>query len=71
MTTITIPKNLIKKEKELVLIPRRQYNEFLTLEQIFKKRLSEEQDTDLAIKIYKKEKRQGKLKIIKSLADLD
>ena len=29
MTTITIPKELIRKEEELVLIPRKQYEEFL------------------------------------------
>jgi len=36
-----------------------------------KKKLLEEIDTDLAVKIYRKEKNQGKLRIIKSLADLD
>jgi len=70
MVTITIPKKLIK-EKELVLIPRKKYEEFLNLEKIIEKRLVEEADTDLAIQIYKKEKQQRKLKMIKSLADLD
>jgi len=70
MTTIIIPKKLIK-EKELVLIPRKKYEEFLNLEKITEKRLAEEADTDLAIQIYKKEKQQRKLKMIKSLADLD
>lgn len=69
MATITIPKNLIKED--LVIIPRRRYEEFLNLEEIIKKRLKEEADTDSAIKVYEKERRQGKLKIIKSLADLD
>jgi hypothetical protein len=36
----------------------------------WKKRLLEEKDTDRSIAIYKKEKRQGKLKILKSLASL-
>lgn len=35
------------------------------------KELGEEADTDLAIKIYRKEKQQEKLKTIKSLVDLD
>ena len=69
MVTITIPKKLIKDD--LVIIPRRRYTEFLNLEKILKKRLAEETDTDLAIQIYKKEKRQGKLRTIRSLADLD
>lgn len=70
MAVITIPKELTK-EKELVIIPRRKYAEFLTLEKMVKKRIIEELDTDLAIQIYKKEKRGGKLKTIKSLAALD
>ena len=70
MTTITIPKNLIKND-DLVIIPRKKYEEFLGLEKSIERRLAEESDTDLAIKIYKKEKRQGKLKIVSSLANLD
>lgn len=69
MATITIPKNLIKEK--LVLISRRKYKEFLNLEKMIEKRLVEEADTDLAIQIYKKEKQRGKLKALKSLADLD
>jgi len=70
MNTITIPKNLIKND-DLVIIPRRKYKEFLDFEKIIRKRLAEEVDIDLAIKIYEKEKQQKKLKVIKSLADLD
>ncbi len=70
MATITIPKKLIK-EKDLILIPRREYEKFLNLEKMIGKRLIEEADTDLATQIYQKEKKQGKLKAIKSLADLD
>ncbi|MEK7599095.1 MAG: hypothetical protein AAB474_01410 [Patescibacteria group bacterium] len=69
MNTITIPKNLIKND-DLVVIPRKKYEEFLNLEKTIGKRLSEEADTDLAIKIYNKEKHQKKLKTIKSLNDL-
>lgn len=70
MNTITIPKNLIK-ENDLVIIPRKKYEEFLGFEKSIEKRLAEESDTDLSIKIYKKEKRQGKLRVIGSLANLD
>lgn len=70
MATITIPEKLIK-ERELVIIPRRTYEEFITLQKTAKKRTDEERDTDTAVKIYKKEKKEGKLKAIKSLADLD
>ena len=70
MTTITIPKNLIKND-DLVIIPRKKYEEFLGLEKSIERRLADESDTVFAIKIYKKEKRQGKLKIVSSLANLD
>lgn len=70
MNTITIPRNLIRND-DLIVLPRRRYEEFLNLEKIFEKRSAEEADTDLAIQTYKKEKQQGKLKVIKSLADLD
>lgn len=70
MTTITIPKKLTRG-MELVVIPSKRYKEFLDLERIMKKRLLEEADADLAIDIYRKEKIKGKLKTIKSLADLD
>ena len=70
MTTLTFPKNLMK-DNDLVIIPRKKYEEFLGLEKIIERRLAEESDTDLAIKTYKKEKRQGKLRVIRSLASLD
>lgn len=76
MTTITIPKNLIN-EKDLMLISRSQYESLLRRSKSgFLKHYSksdaiyEEQDTDDAIAVYKKEKKQGKLKILKSLASL-
>ena len=69
MTTITISEKLIK-EKELILIPRKKYEEFVNLEKLLKNRLAEEKDTDEAIAIYKREKAQNKLKTLKSLADL-
>ena len=69
MTTITISEKLIK-EKELIVIPRKKYEEFVNLERLLKNKLDEEKDIDSAIAIYKKEKAQNKLKILKSLADL-
>ena len=69
MTVVTIPKT-VGKEKELVLIPRREYEKFLDLEKDAQKRATEELDADKAVRIYQKEKQAGKLKSIKSLADL-
>jgi hypothetical protein len=70
MNTITIPKNLIRND-DLVIISRKKYERFLNLEKMIEKKLTEEADVDLAIQMYKKEKLRGKLKIIKSLSDLD
>lgn len=69
MPTLDIPKSSLKA-KELVLLPKADYRRLLDLEKIAKKTLAEIADTDLAIKVYKREKRQGKLKAIKSLAEL-
>jgi len=69
MATITIPKNLISND-DLVIIPRKQYESFLDVCKKWGKRISEEKDVDEAISVYKKEKKQGKLKILKSLASL-
>lgn len=67
VNVITIPKEYIKK-KELVLIPRDEYEEFLKLR---KQREYEEKDTDEAIRIFKNEKKKKKLLKIKSLADFN
>jgi len=64
---ITIPKAIVKKG-ELVLIPRSEYEEFLRLR---RQKEREGKDTDEAIRIFKKEKKEKKLIKIKSLADLD
>lgn len=69
METVVIPKKLVK-EGELILIPRRQYEEMVRGLSRMKKRAAEEADTDEAIRIHKKEKKMGKLQVIKSLADL-
>jgi len=66
VNAITIPKKLIKKG-DLVLIPRSDYDELLRLR---KQREWEEKDTDEAIRVFKKEKKESKLLKIKSLAGL-
>ena len=71
MNMLTIPKKFISKSNDdLVIIPRKQYESFLDVDKQWKKRLSEESDIDEAINIYKKEKKQGKLKVLKSLSSL-
>ena len=67
VNAITIPKKLIKKG-DLVLIPRSDYDELLRLR---KQREWEEKDTDEAIRVFKKEKKESKLLKIKSLAGLE
>lgn len=69
MATITIPEKLAK-EKELIVIPRKKYEEFINLEKMLKNRVAEEKDIDETIAVYKREKAQNKLKTLKSLADL-
>ncbi|MDO8482898.1 MAG: hypothetical protein Q7S86_03715 [bacterium] len=66
---LTIPKNFISND-DLVIIPRKQYESFLNIGKQWEKRLFEEKDTDEAIAVYKKEKKQGKLKVVKSLSSL-
>lgn len=60
--------------KELRLL-RKEVSSLLSqedLEEKFaEKRIKEEKDTDEAVKIYKQESKMGKLKLIKSLRDLD
>lgn len=64
---VTIPKE-ITKEGELVLIPRKVYEEFLRLR---RQREWEEKDTDEAIRVFKEEKKKKKLMKIESLTDLE
>ncbi|KKS33986.1 MAG: hypothetical protein UU96_C0010G0001 [Parcubacteria group bacterium GW2011_GWC2_42_13] len=63
---ITIPKKLVQKD-DLVILPRKDYEEFLRLRL---RREWEEKDTDEAIRIFNEERKKKKLKILKSLADL-
>ena len=69
METLVIPQKLAR-EKELMLISRRQYEEMVRGFSRIKKILAEEADTDEAIRVYKKEKKGGKLYTIKSLANV-
>ncbi|KKU65941.1 MAG: hypothetical protein UX89_C0024G0007 [Parcubacteria group bacterium GW2011_GWA2_47_16] len=69
MNMLTIPKNFISND-DLVIIPRKQYESFLNVGKQWNKRLFEEKNTDEAIAVYKKEKKQGKLKVVKSLSSL-
>ena len=66
MVTITIPTKLAKKG-DLIAVPRREYEEFLELR---KRLLWEEKDTDEAIRIFKQEKRTGKLKSATNLSSI-
>lgn len=66
MTTLTIPKQLTKMG-DLIIIPRKEYEK---LQKAERERGLEEKDTDLALSVYRKEKRSGKLKTIRSLSDL-
>lgn len=66
MTTITIPKKLTQKG-DLVVIPRKEYERFLKIQQRLR---WEEGDTEEAINIFKKEKRLGKLKFAKNFTDI-
>ena len=60
-----------KKTSDFVLVPRQEYKKLLDLKKTFKSKLGEIKDTDTAIKTYLKEKKQKKLKVLKSLSDLN
>jgi phage pi2 protein 07 len=64
---LTIPKEILKKG-DLVLIPKKEYEELLKLR---KKRQWEEKDTEEAIRVFKEEKKKNKLRKINSLAELE
>ena len=65
---LTIPRWMTGKS-ELVVLPKGQYDEFLRLQKQEERRLWEERDTDEAIRVYLKEKKAGKLKILRSLVE--
>lgn len=62
--------NIIGK-RESVVISKKEYDEFLLYQKNMQKIKEEERDTDEAISAYKKEKKGGKLRKLKSLAELD
>ncbi|NOY35523.1 MAG: hypothetical protein GXP44_01210 [bacterium] len=69
MTTLTIPKKLTKGE-DLMIVPKKNYQEFLRWQKFVGKRMAEEKDTDEAIRVYKREKRAGKLKTAVSFKEI-
>jgi len=70
MTTITIPKNLIR-EKELIVIPRKKYEEFINLEKLLKNKKGELKEEELLrlSREAKNLKKDNKLPILHSLRD--
>ena len=58
------------KNDDLVILPRKKYEEFVALQKYAQQLRKEESDTDKAIETYKKEKRLGKLQAISSLAEI-
>ena len=52
MTTITIPKNLIKKD-DLVIIPRKEYEELLSARRVREFYTELDKDLDMAIRDYR------------------
>ena len=62
----TIPKKLIKMG-ELVIVPRREYEEAVRIK---KRLLWEEKDTDEAIRIFEKERREGTLKKTENFSEM-
>ncbi|NOY35875.1 MAG: hypothetical protein GXP44_03105 [bacterium] len=68
--TFIIPKSVTGKS-ELVVISKGVYDEFLRWKKFAEKRMIEEGIAGEAIRTYKREKKAGKLELLKSLADLD
>ena len=63
---LTIPKKLANKG-ELVIVPRRDYEEALRVK---KRLLWEEADADESIRVFEKERKSGKLKKASSFSDI-
>lgn len=68
--TAKISSNIIGN-RGVVIISKKEYCDFLLYKKDIQKRTEEEMDTNEAIGVYKKEKKAGKLKKLKSLTDLD
>lgn len=67
--TFIIPRSVASKD-DLVIIPKGIYNEFLRWKKFAEKRLAEEKNADNAIRIYKQEKKAGKLKTASSFSEI-
>lgn len=63
---LTIPKELAQKG-DLILVPRTDYEDALKVKE---RLLGEEADTDKAIRIFEKERKAGKLKMVKSFSEM-
>ncbi|MBI2454196.1 MAG: hypothetical protein HYV54_01310 [Parcubacteria group bacterium] len=59
-----------RKSADFVLVPRKEYEELLGLKKTLRSKSGEIKNTDSAVRVYLKEKKQKKLKVLKSLADL-
>lgn len=71
LETISKIRPNITGKRESVVISKKEYDEFLLYQKNMQKTTEEERDTDEAITVYKKEKKEGKLRKLKSLAELD
>jgi hypothetical protein len=70
MITLTIPRNLIKKN-DLVIIPRKEYEVLLSAFKVLKEKKSiKEKDILFWSKKAKKLKKEGGLSVLRSLEDL-
>ena len=63
---LTIPKKLAQKG-DLVIVSRAEYEQAINTQ---KRLLSEEQDTDEAIRVFESERKNGKLKRAKRFSDI-
>lgn len=57
--------------KNIVVVSKKEYSDFLVYQKNIQRKQEEERDIDEAVSVYKKEKKVGKLKKLKSLAELD
>ena len=68
MATITIPKRITKGE-ELIIIPRKEYEEYLELKEKIKEQITEE-DVLRWSREAKRLKKTGKLPLLRSLEEI-
>ena len=69
MPIISISRKMLS-EKELVVVPRKEYEQLLQMQKLAKRHFEEIKDTDEAIAIYRKERKANKLEVLKSLSRL-